>query len=97
MIRSTYENPMSFLNMLLEVEVILIGIVTQVARVRPYILVGIHMALIAWKEGKSFVTNIALVELLVILYVNTLDVLFPLMICFKKFVTKRTWQSWCFM
>ena len=97
MIRSTYEDPVSFLYMLLQVEMVLICVITQMTRVGPYILMRIHMAFIAWKERKSFIANIALVKLLIIFYVNTFNMFLPLVICLKKFIAERTWQSWRFM
>ena len=90
MIRSTDEDPVGFLDMLLEVEVVLIGVITQVTGVGPDVLMRIHVTLVAWKKGESFITNITLVKLLIIFHVNTLNVFLPLVICFKKLVTERT-------
>ena len=52
------------------------------------------MALIAWEERESLVTDITLVKLLGILNVNTFDVFFPLVVGLKKLLAKRAWQSW---
>ena len=90
MIRSTDEDPVGFLDMLLEVEVVLIGVITKVTRVGPDVLMRIHVTLVAWKKGESFITNITLVKLLIIFHVNTLNVFLPLVICFKELVTERT-------
>ena len=52
------------------------------------------MALIAWEERESLVTDITLVKLLGILNVDTFDVFFPLVVGLKKLLAKRAWQSW---
>ena len=89
MIRATYKNPMTFLDMLLEVEVILISIIAQVTGVRSQILMRVHMALIGREEWESLITDITLIKLLGVLNVNTFDVFFPLMIRFEKLLAKR--------
>ena len=89
MIRATYKNPMTFLDMLLEVEVILISIIAQVTGVRSQILMRVHMALIGREEWESLITDITLIKLLGVLNVNTFDVFLPLVVGLKKLLTKR--------
>ena len=91
MIRATNKNAVTFLDMLLEVEMVLISIIAQVAGVRSQILMRVHMALIGREEGESLITDITLIKLLGVLNVNTFDVFFPLVICLKKLLTKRAW------
>ena len=97
MISTTNKNPMTFLDMLLEVEMVLISIIAQVAGVRSQILMRVHMALIGREEGESLITDITLIKLLGVLNVNTFDVFFSLVVGLKKLLTKRAWQSWSFM
>ena len=93
MVRATNKNPMTFLDMLLEVEMILISIIAQVARVGSQILMRVHMALIGREEWESLITDITLIKLLGVLNVNTFDVFFPLVVGLKKLLTKRARQS----
>ena len=94
MVRPTNKYPVTLLDVLLKVEMILISIIAQVARVGSQILMGVHVALIGREEGESLITDITLIKLLGILNVDTFNVFFPLVVGLKKLLTKRAWQSW---
>ena len=97
MVGSTDEDSVGFLDVLLEVEVILIGVITEMTGVWPDVLVRVHVTLVAWKKWESLVTDIALVKLLIIFHVDTLNMLLPLVICLEKLVTERTGECGRFM
>ena len=74
---------MILLHMLLEIEMILIGILTMLALIRSDVLVRVHMTFIAWKVGETFLTKVTLIQLLVIFNMSALNVFLDFVICLK--------------
>ena len=76
-------HPVCLLHVLLEVEAVSVRLVAHTALVRSDVLVIVHVALITFLAGKSFLTITTLVQLLIILHVSTLNMFLYFMIGLK--------------
>jgi len=83
--------------MLLQIEMVLVCIVTEVTLIWPEVFVTVHVTLIRRKVREALVTEVALVQLLVVLHVCALDVLLHLVIRLEELVTEGTGESWRLM
>ena len=77
------QDTMILLHMLLQIEVVLIRVVTEMALVGSDVLVRVHVTLITREVRESLLTICALIQLLIILYMSALDVLLHFVISFK--------------
>ena len=90
-------HPVCLLHVLLEVEAVSVRLVAHTALVGPDVLVIVHVALVTFLAGKSFLTIATLVQLLIVLNVSTLNMFLYFMIGFEQLIAERTWLSWRFM
>ena len=77
------QDSMVLLHMLLEVEMVLVSILTMLTLIRSDVLVRVHVAFIAGEVGEALLTKVTLIQFLIILHVSALNVFLDLVVCLK--------------